>query len=516
MKKLFNLLLCCILMVVSMTILSACSSGETKVVKVYIEKLSPDMVELSESYAIYNGSQFCPTVTVTSETGKVDGKEYAVTYEDNVNAGIARAIITANADSQKIKGSTEVEFTIDRANITLEGCEDAYEELKQVLDSNNYKTITINEEVIVLDCLTIDKEEEVYFNRLVTDGGTVVNNGILHADSFTSSNLHEKQTVINNGTAYAYVDDELSMMESFAFANYIILMKDIPTPSSPNENIDEIELVAEHMNYEFTIDLNGHNIGVPITFSNVYKTPGESYVLHTYDTGIKASIINSKNDTISSIGTGDYSYGLFLSGNSLMSLNIENVQVYGKTYALVTNGCHYNHDAKLTAKDCVFTSPDTNAPGMGAYLPAAYVYNFINCVFEGATGYYTKNGYHTITNCLIKGTGEKENRNPQGEGGAPTGAAIDIDWGAWTSFPFDMKIYNTTLQSKNNVCIQEYPNWNSTEEDGLGLRDVTRHVEIDLFDCTLNAFTILNNPDLQLSDKYYSANNFVKIHQTAA
>ena len=207
--------------------------------------------------------------------------------------------------------------------------------------------------------------------------------------------------------------------------------------------------------------------------------------MHCYDFGIKASIINTSSDNTKTIvGAKDYSYGIFLSGNHLMSLNLENLQVYGHTYALVTNGCHYNFNADLIAKNCVFTSPKTNTPGMGAYLPAAYNYSFEDCKFEGATGYYTKNGVHVIKDCLITGTGEVMDRDPQGEGGAPTGAAMDIDWGAWTTFPFDMSIYNTTLASSNNIALQEYSNWNFEGEDSLGKRDITRHVEIKLYEGT--------------------------------
>lgn len=75
--------------------------------------LSDCQITLDKSTYTYNGKAQTPSVTVTDgETKLTSGTDYTVTYESNINAGTAQAIITGNGN---YTGSVTQTFTIKKA-----------------------------------------------------------------------------------------------------------------------------------------------------------------------------------------------------------------------------------------------------------------------------------------------------------------------------------------------------------------------------------------------------------------
>ncbi len=75
-------------------------------------------VTLSESEYTYDGKAKEPAVTVTKGTEKLTGADFTVKYENNVNPGTAKAIVTG---AGIYTGSVTEEFTIKRSDISSAG-----------------------------------------------------------------------------------------------------------------------------------------------------------------------------------------------------------------------------------------------------------------------------------------------------------------------------------------------------------------------------------------------------------
>ena len=75
-------------------------------------------VTLSESEYTYDGKAKEPAVTVTKGTEKLTGADFTVKYENNVNPGTAKAIVTG---AGIYTGSVTKEFTIKRSDISSAG-----------------------------------------------------------------------------------------------------------------------------------------------------------------------------------------------------------------------------------------------------------------------------------------------------------------------------------------------------------------------------------------------------------
>ncbi len=75
-------------------------------------------VTLSESEYTYDGKAKEPAVTVTKGTEKLTGADFTVKYENNVNPGTAKAIVTG---AGIYTGSVAKEFTIKRSDISSAG-----------------------------------------------------------------------------------------------------------------------------------------------------------------------------------------------------------------------------------------------------------------------------------------------------------------------------------------------------------------------------------------------------------
>ena len=79
--------------------------------------ISDAIITLSPETFVYDGTAKEPTVTVVlDEKTLIQGTEYTVTYEDNINVGTAKAIITGVG---KYEGEVIKEFTITEAPLTV-------------------------------------------------------------------------------------------------------------------------------------------------------------------------------------------------------------------------------------------------------------------------------------------------------------------------------------------------------------------------------------------------------------
>ena len=92
-----------------------------KDVKLGIEVVSLQDCEvtLSQSNYTYDGMEKKPAVTVTYDDETVDESNYTVSYKNNVVAGNAQVIVTANPDSILFEGSITVDFVIEALPVEI-------------------------------------------------------------------------------------------------------------------------------------------------------------------------------------------------------------------------------------------------------------------------------------------------------------------------------------------------------------------------------------------------------------
>lgn len=237
-----------------------------------------------------------------------------------------------------------------------------------------------------------------------------------------------------------------------------------------------IEIIPSENNYNFTLDLNGHNISAGIKLNNwVRDTQTNSVSFMPY--GINAKIYNSNKEKTSSIGadTNTVGYGLTVNSNEKVNVELNNVNLLGYYCGIGSNGLCSG--AKITAKNCTI-SAGTGDESAGAYMPANYTYNFNNCTFSGDSGYYAKSGTHTLTNCTVLGSGEFLAPTYFGNGFIPTGSAIVIDSAA--------PGYTQTL----NITID---GGSYTSTNGYGLEEVST-TKTGSTKASYAQITIKNNP----------------------
>ena len=88
-------------------------------------------VTLSESEYTYDGKAKEPAVTVTKGTEKLTGADFTVKYENNINPGTAKAIVTG---AGVYTGTVTKEFTIKRSDISSAGFAIALSETSYTYD----------------------------------------------------------------------------------------------------------------------------------------------------------------------------------------------------------------------------------------------------------------------------------------------------------------------------------------------------------------------------------------------
>ena len=192
-----------------------CGHKEVEDLTVNIEKAK---ITLSSSNYIYNGMEKEPTVTVKDETKQlVNGKDYTVEYINNVNAGVATAIISGK---ENYTGTVNKNFTIQKVNNIIT----AYNFTKNY--SNKAQSFTIGARQIGNAKLTYSSD-----NKSVTvdsNGKVTIKSGFagtahitITANATASYNKATKQITVtvlkanNSITASSFTKNYSSKAQSF-------------------------------------------------------------------------------------------------------------------------------------------------------------------------------------------------------------------------------------------------------------------------------------------------------------
>ena len=251
-----------------------------------------------------------------------------------------------------------------------------------------------------------------------------------------------------------------------------------------------LEIIPSSSNYSFKLNLNGFSLNSALKLSNWIRDTQTNTV--TYQPfGINAKIYNSNKSKKSTIGANAQSvgYGLTVNSNDKVTVELNNVNLLGYYCGLGTNGlCE---GARITAKNCEILAGDGNESA-GAYMAANYTYNFENCTFTGDSGYYTKSGIHTLTNCSVNGNGSFLAPTYYGNGFTPTGSAIVID----SANPGYFKTLNVTIKGGT-----------FTSQNGYGLEEVST-AKVGTNKASYANITVQNTPTFTGSKgSTYSENN---------
>lgn len=378
--------------------------------------LNSNMVYLEYSYTMYTGVAKEPEVSVELNKQEVAANEYSVQYANNINAGVADVVVTANSNSTILTGSASKNFTISAARIKV----DTFEELQSILTNDNYSTISLDADITIPtgETLTVEAGKTINCGDF-----KIVNNG----------------TIENSGKIKASAGSKVEFEEVSQFASHISLTNDIELLSNENINLDA-EVAGK--NIDLDIDLNGFSI------TNYVRVCGKTYTANV-------NIKNYRNTGY--IGTENSDYGVIsIGGNSYVSLF--GVDVVAKYAAIATNGKY--EGGSVSATNCTFTAHSTelgNNSGLGAYLPAKSSYSFIGCEFTGSSAYYAKSGVHTLTNCTFNGVQSTyEVPKHYGSGGNATGSALIVDSSQGYKTPLMLTIYNGKFNSVAGHGIEEY------------------------------------------------------------
>jgi hypothetical protein len=212
-----------------------------------------------------------------------------------------------------------------------------------------------------------------------------------------------------------------------------------------NIESDKTISIVPTADMKFEIDLNGHKF---------VKTTSGSIILAiksvntTYS--IDSKLCNGELTSIDNLAN----YSIFANGNNI-DLVLENIKSTSVLSGLTTNGNSIN--GSVVATNCEFVATGTE-DGSGAYLPANYVYEFVNCTFTGYDGLYIKSGTHTYTGCTINGNGSTAyNLSYNGNGYNVTGAGLVIDScnGYQDTPKMNIALNSCTITSENGYGLLE-------------------------------------------------------------
>ena len=378
--------------------------------------LNSNMISLEYNYTMYNGLAKEPEVVIEVNESVVADSEYSVQYANNINAGVADVVVTANEGSKILSGNASTNFTIGAARINVA----TYDDLKSALQNANYSSISLK------DNITIPAGETL----VVTEGRTIncgdyviINNG----------------TIENHGKIKVDVNTKVAFEDAMQYASHIQLTNNIEMPASERINIDA-EVLGKNVNLD--IDLNGYSI------TGYIRVCGKEY---------QANVNIKDYKQKSSIGAENSDYGIIsIGGNSYISLYGVKVKAYYA--ALATNGLY--EGGSISATLCKFTAYSAelgNNSGLAAYLPAKSAYSFTGCEFTGSSAYYAKSGTHSLTNCTFNGTQSTyETPKHYGSGGNATGSALIIDSSMGYKTPLMLTVYNGKFTSVAGYGIEEY------------------------------------------------------------
>lgn len=437
MKRIKNLLLA-LLILPALFLLGGCGEDE-EVTTPTATPLTAEIVSLSYTETVFDGTEKKPTVTVVIGEYTVPNSEYEVVYSNNINAGTASVKVSAVATSTVVSGEVTKNFTISKTTAVV----DNLEALKSIANSGNYTKVTVNANIEIEsgDSLTIPTGVEVVLNNV-----TLTNNGSLY----------------NNGVITAKVANRVQFLSAVEVANHIVLTADI----EPEGADDDINIDARHRDYNFSVDLVGHKIEAELNFrtwgrqnSNNSEDP-LVYFNHSINVSITSS--SSQKGVIGRTDASASYYGMMINGTDDININLNNIILKGYYCGLYTNGSIAG-GGSIEAYNCSF---ETGVDDVGAYLATNHTYRFTNCTFSSYTAYYAKSGTHYLNNCNFLGTGEHVAPKYNGSGANATGSAIVIDScvGDYEQ-NLRVEINGGTISSTNGYGIEEC----STAANGVEL-----------------------------------------------
>lgn len=385
--------------------------------------LEANHIELSVSEYVYDGNAKKPEVTIVIDGKEIDQENYVVTYENNTDAGVATVVVTANPDSDEIKGSARKDFVIKPATYTEEAQVKSVSTINSLLADSNYNEVIIKKAV-----LSIDEDLIVPANKtLIFENPAVLMRG---------------GNVSGDGVIKSYVDSPIYLSYAVQFSDYVFLTENISGLFG-----SAIVLGLPQNNIECVIDLNGHSIESGFEIGN-YDDEDEVFVDYSMD----LTICNSSTDEETYIGTAQSDYGIAVFANEKVTINLDNVNLLGKNYSFVTNGSNIYQDAEIFAENCSFGSNKTT---IGAFLPANYNYSFENCDFVGLSAYYAKSGTHSLVGCDFTGVKETYSEPQYNSNGAyTTGSALIIDSSNGYVQTLDVTVDGGKFSSLNGYGIE--------------------------------------------------------------
>lgn len=440
MRNRFKCLLLSILMLPCLFLLYACNETEEPA---NLTALSSSMITLEYYTTTYNEEEKTPGVTVKLAGEEISSDNYSVEYFKNVNVGEAVVKVTAKTDSKIISGSAERNFTIARVNKVVSN----YEQLSAALNNKNYVNLSLNGNIVIPEgkTLTVRKGVSLTFGVFTLENnGTLVNYGSI----LLSSKPAGEGTIQNNGTITANVNTREGLLNSFTYANRIVLNGNLTSDTA--EMLPSIVIRATDQSYDFVLDLNGYDIETNI------------YIVGNQTNKLKVVLTNTTSES-STVGVNLEScqYGLIVlgDGNETIDVTLNKVNFLGYEGGIATNG--NNSNGLITAKNCIFESKNLsaenpNAASVGAYLPAKYGYVFNECTFVGYTAYYAKSGNHVLNKCTLQGEGGTYfNPSHYGNGCQPTGSALVCDSAVNYKQPLAIYITGGTFKSQKGYGIEE-------------------------------------------------------------
>lgn len=413
MKKLTKGLLAGLLVVPMAGIFTACDSTEPI-------NINDATVTLSYTEVEYDGTEKQPKVKITYQGEVIDSSEYEVKYYDNRNAGTASVVVFAARETQELVGRLELNFTINPGVSYV----DTYGEMDSALRSSNYRAVVLQEDITIPygATVTIANGKTVDFaDYTLLNYGDIINNGTIH----TKKNIGGKaDRVVNNGDIIASVASKEALLEAFEYSNYVKLSQDIEKADGYLGDIRFDTVTEGRAAYEFVLDLNGHTLESELDLFSYVKNPNGS--ISSVNNTLDVTITDSSVGRTGCLGSNESDYGLYIWGQDNWNINIINATIKGRGGAIYTNGTAETSTVKINAIDSRFVATDS-ADSAGCYLTSNYTYEYTNCEFTGADGYYAKSGKHIFNNCSFFANGEYVAPTHHGSGFYGTGSGINID-----------------------------------------------------------------------------------------
>ena len=158
----------------------------------------------------YTTQPITPAVTLyTGGNSKISGLR--VEYQDNINVGEAKIVVSATEDDYRYYGKRTISFNIYSPNITI-NASDTASKMKSYLSDPNYQNIKIYgtrflNYIIIQQGRTIELAGTTYISNdvvnniygVVCNYGTIINSGTIIIDT---GSIDNNGTVINNGDIF--------------------------------------------------------------------------------------------------------------------------------------------------------------------------------------------------------------------------------------------------------------------------------------------------------------------------